>query len=94
MEVGLAPFADLSEAQGGTAGPGAQGPRPYDSAAETVEGFRAAWGWIDAVIEVAHIINDKWDAVWEMPMQVFLTLLRYRRDRAEFDKARSRRAQH
>lgn len=46
------------------------------------------------MIEVAHIINDKWDAVWEMSMQVFLTLLRYRRDRAEFDKARSRRAQH
>ena len=44
------------------------------------------------MIDIAHIINDKWDAVWEMPMLVFLTLLRYRHDRAEMERARNRRA--
>lgn len=42
------------------------------------------------MIDVAHIINDKWDAVWEMPASMFLTLLRYRHDKAEYEKAVAR----
>ena len=45
---------------------------------------------MDAVIDVAHIINDKWDSVWDMPVRAFFTLLRYRRDRAEYDAAVAR----
>ena len=44
------------------------------------------------MIDVAHIINDKWDAVWEMPIYAFLHLLRYRRDKAEYERIRTRAA--
>lgn len=38
------------------------------------------------MIETAKVINDKWDAVWELPALAFLSLLRYRKARVEYDR--------
>lgn len=46
------------------------------------------------MIDVARIINDKWDAVWELPAVAFLTLLRYRKAKADYDTARAKQRQN
>lgn len=85
-------FADVIDVEGRPApeGPGeGQGesqPPQGESIPPGSDGFAESFGWIDAVVQVAHTINDKWDAVWDMPAAAFLTMCRYLKAKAEHDK--------
>ena len=56
------------------------------------DGFLEAFGWIDAVVEIAQTINTPWDAVWDMPAVTFLHLIRYRKAKADHERRLAARA--
>ena len=90
IRAAIEPFSDVFNEAARTDGAEGQGPVQAGGDSSTIEGFARVWGWVDAVVDIAHIINDKWDAVWDMPYASFLTLLRYRRDKAEYEAASAR----
>ena len=48
--------------------------------------FSRKWGWIANVDGVAETCRCSWDVVWDMPVQEFLNIICYRRDKNEHEK--------